>query len=161
MKSSKSRLSNGVSTITFRHLVPKIRITKDFRFGVQKGGNGEYLGCQGRRRESYICNAQKYYLSSNIPQIKGNWGRMHIFFIFSKVLIISFPTPCRTCYLSKNSLRYLRIKLDEFSWFSKSSGAIPIFSFKRCDFFHRGWGATSFTPNQRSTFPMWFLVKLS
>ena len=53
MKSLKSRLSNGVSTITFRHLVPKIRITKDFGFGVQKGGNGEYLGCQGRRRESY------------------------------------------------------------------------------------------------------------
>ena len=37
MKSLKSRLSNGVSTITFRLLVPKIRKAKKFGFGLRKG----------------------------------------------------------------------------------------------------------------------------
>ena len=40
MKSLKSRLSKGVSTITFRLLVPKIRKAKDFEFGPQMAATG-------------------------------------------------------------------------------------------------------------------------
>ena len=54
MKSLESGLSNGVSTISFRLLVPKIRRAKDFGFGPQIPYNATPLGSQGRRRESYI-----------------------------------------------------------------------------------------------------------
>ena len=53
MKSLESGLSNGVSTISFRLLLPKIRRAKDFGFGSQIPYNATPLGSQGRRRESY------------------------------------------------------------------------------------------------------------
>ena len=53
MTSWELGLSNGVSTISLRLLVPKIRRAKDFGFGPQIPYNATPLGSQGRRRESY------------------------------------------------------------------------------------------------------------
>ena len=70
MKSLKSRLSNGVSTITFRLLVPKIRKAKDLGFGPQIPAHLSPLGSQGRRRETY----------KNIPEVfPGSFSTMTIF----------------------------------------------------------------------------------
>ena len=54
MKSLKLRLSNGVPTITFRLLVPKIQKAKNLGFGSQIPYDLTHLGGQGRRGESYI-----------------------------------------------------------------------------------------------------------
>ena len=61
MKSLKSRLSNGVSTITFRHLVPNIQKAKDFGFGPQIPYHAPPLGSQGRGGESYILRKSSYF----------------------------------------------------------------------------------------------------
>ena len=72
-----------------------------------------------------LCYVQKFHLSSNIAEIKGDWGRLKFFeLIFLKVWILSFPTLCRTYQLSKKSLRYRTIKFAKFTWYSQLSVAI-------------------------------------
>ena len=80
MKSLRSRLSNGVSTITFRLLVPKIRKAKDFGFGPQIWCHAAHLGGQGRRRESYIYIYD--YWKDNMAE---NAPYEHIFFPFADI----------------------------------------------------------------------------